>query len=121
MGGAEWISDCGKARLILGDCLERLRELPDCSVDSVVTDPPAGIGFMGKDWDKDKGGRDNWIKWMAEIAAECLRVLKPGGHALVWSAYKPLDSHRLGGCWVPATGPDCSLFRERVSQEHEYQ
>ena len=100
MGGAEWISDCGKARLIHGDCLERLRELPDCSVDSVVTDPPAGIGFMGKDWDKDKGGRDNWIKWMAEIAAECLRVLKPGGHALVWSI--PRTSHWTATAWEDA-------------------
>lgn len=47
----EWSSDCGKARLILGDCLDRLRELPDCSVDAVVTDPPYGLAFMGKRWD----------------------------------------------------------------------
>lgn len=37
--------------LCLGDCLETLRTLPDCSVDSVVTDPPYGIRFMGKSWD----------------------------------------------------------------------
>lgn len=37
--------------LMLGDCLERMRELPDNSVDSVVTDPPYGIRFMGKAWD----------------------------------------------------------------------
>ena len=34
-----------------GDCLDVLRSLPDCSVDSVVTDPPYGLEFMGKDWD----------------------------------------------------------------------
>lgn len=45
----------------LGDCLEWLRTLPSDSVDALVTDPPAGIGFMGKAWDSDKGGRDNWI------------------------------------------------------------
>jgi site-specific DNA-methyltransferase (adenine-specific) len=45
--------------LYLGDCLEKLKELQNNSVDSVVTDPPAGIGFMGKAWDKDKGGRDH--------------------------------------------------------------
>ena len=37
-----------------GDCLDVLRSLPDCSVDSVVTDPPYGLGFMGKEWDSGK-------------------------------------------------------------------
>jgi hypothetical protein len=68
-----------------GDCLAVLRSLPECSVDAVVTDPPAGIAFMGKAWDKDKGGRAQWVAWMTEVAAECLRVIKPGGHALVWA------------------------------------
>ncbi len=40
-----------------GDALDFLRSLPDRSADSMVTDPPAGIGFMGREWDKDKGGR----------------------------------------------------------------
>jgi hypothetical protein len=57
----------------------------------VVTDPPAGISFMNKSWDSDKGGRDQWIKWMSTVMAECLRVLKPGGHALVWAI--PRTSH----------------------------
>jgi DNA modification methylase len=68
-----------------GDCLAWLRTLPSESVDSVVTDPPAGIGFMGKAWDHHKGGRAEWVAWLASVMAECLRVLKPGGHALVWS------------------------------------
>lgn len=38
--------------LLHGDCLEKLKELPDNSVDSIVTDPPYGIGFMNKEWDK---------------------------------------------------------------------
>ena len=38
-------------KIILGDCLEKLKELPDNSIDSIVTDPPYGIGFMGKEWD----------------------------------------------------------------------
>jgi len=74
-----------------GDCLDVLRTLPDASVDSVVTDPPAGIAFMGKAWDEDKGGRRQWIAWLAEVMAEALRVLKPGGHALVWAL--PRTSH----------------------------
>ena len=61
------------------------------SIDSMVTDPPAGISFMGKDWDKDRGGRDGWILWISEIFAECLRVLKPGAHGLVWAL--PRTSH----------------------------
>jgi hypothetical protein len=77
--------------VIHGDCLEVLRSMPANSVDSVVTDPPAGIGFMNKHWDIDKGGRDVWIAWLANIMRECLRVVKPGGHAFVWSL--PRTSH----------------------------
>lgn len=87
-------------QLIQGDCLEVLKTLPADSVDSIVTDPPAGISFMGKEWDKDKGGRDAWIAWMTEIAKECLRVIKPGGHALVWAI--PRTSHWTGTAWEQA-------------------
>lgn len=80
-----------KYTLYNDDCLEVLKTLPDNFVDSIVTDPPAGIGFMNKSWDSDKGGRDNWISWMTEIACECIRILKPGGHALVWAI--PKTSH----------------------------
>ena len=38
-------------RLIQGDCIEKLREIPDNSIDAIVTDPPYGLEFMGKDWD----------------------------------------------------------------------
>lgn len=86
--------------LYLGDCVEVLRSLPDASVDAIVTDPPAGIAFMGKSWDTDKGGRDAWIAWLAEVAAECLRVVKPGGHALVWAL--PRTSHWTGMAWENA-------------------
>lgn len=75
----------------LGDCLEVLRILPDASVDSLVTDPPAGISFMGKDWDGDKGGRAEWVAWMSDVMRECLRVMKPGAHGLIWAL--PRTSH----------------------------
>lgn len=80
-----------KFKLYSGDCLEVLKTLVDNSVDSVVTDPPAGISFMGKEWDHHKGGRNEWVKWMSDVMSECLRVLKPGGHALVWAI--PRTSH----------------------------
>lgn len=78
-------------KLWLGDCLAVLPTLEAGSVDAIVTDPPAGISFMGKSWDSDKGGREQWIAWFTGIMAECLRVLKPGGHAFVWAL--PRTSH----------------------------
>jgi DNA modification methylase len=74
-----------------GDCLEKMKDLESDSIDSLVTDPPAGISFMGKAWDGDKGGRDQWVSWMTEVMQECLRVLKPGAHGLVWAL--PRTSH----------------------------
>lgn len=84
MDGDRW-------RIIHADALDALRAMGDESVDAVVTDPPAGISFMGKEWDGSRGGRDQWIAWLAEILAECLRVAKPGAHALVWAI--PRTSH----------------------------
>ena len=68
-----------KVTLLTGDCIKRLKGLKDNSVDSVVTDPPYEIGFMGKGWD-DSGIANNPKLWK-----EVLRVLKPGGHLLSFS------------------------------------
>lgn len=103
----------------VGDCLETLKTLPDCSVDSVITDPPYGLsqhkpqqvidcltawlkgeeykpngsGFMGKSWDA-------WVPSPA-VWRECLRVLKPGGHMLAFAGTRSMDlmsmSVRLAG------------------------
>lgn len=73
--------------LRLGDCLEVLRGLEADSIDSMVTDPPAGISFMGKEWDKS----DGFIPFMTDVMKESLRVLKPGAHAFVWAI--PRTSH----------------------------
>lgn len=75
----------------LGDSLEILKTLPSNSVDSLITDPPAGIGLCNLEWDKDKGGKDEWIKWLASIMRECHRVLRPGAHGFVWAI--PRTSH----------------------------
>lgn len=77
-----------------GDSRELLKQLPDNSIDCVITDPPAGIGFMGKAFDSDRGGRDKWISWLTEILAECYRVTKPGGRMLCWSI--PRTMHWTG-------------------------
>ena len=63
-------------KVIQGDCLEELKNLEENSIDSIVTDPPYELGFMGKSWD-NTGIANNPKMW-----AECLRVLKPGGYLL---------------------------------------
>jgi site-specific DNA-methyltransferase (adenine-specific) len=68
-----------------GDCLEVLRTMPDASVDAVVTDPPYGLALMGKRWDYDVPSVEIW--------AECLRVLKPGGHLLAFAGTR--TQHRM--------------------------
>ena len=72
-------------RIINGDCLDVLKELEDNSVDSIVTDPPYGLSFMGKRWDYDVPNVDIW--------KECLRVLKPGGHLLRFAGTR--TQHRM--------------------------
>lgn len=62
----------------LGSNLDILPTLPDNSVDSIVTDPPYELGFMGKSWDS------SGIAYSTELWSECLRVLKPGGHLLAF-------------------------------------
>jgi hypothetical protein len=62
-----------------------LRTLPDNSVDSVVTDSPYGLAFMNKKWDYDVPSVEIW--------AECLRVLKPGGHLLAFAGTR--TQHRM--------------------------
>ncbi len=81
----------GQGWLYRGDCREVLASQPPNCIDAIVTDPPAGINFMDKRWDSDKGGRDEWIAWLQDVMGECLRVLKPGGHVLVWAI--PRTSH----------------------------
>lgn len=71
--------------LKVGDCVSVLRDMPADSVDSIVTDPPYGLGFMGKKWDVGVPAVD--------VFAECLRVLKPGGHLLAFGGSRTY--HRL--------------------------
>jgi DNA modification methylase len=69
------------------DCLEGLKQLPDNSVDSIVTDPPYELGFMGKAWDK------TGVAYNIELWKECLRVLKPGGYLLAFGGTRTY--HRM--------------------------
>lgn len=71
--------------LYAGDCLDTLRGMAESCVDSIVTDPPYGLAFMGKKWDYDVPSTEIW--------AECLRVLKPGGHLLAFAGTR--TQHRM--------------------------
>lgn len=68
-----------------GNCLDVLKTLPDNSADSIVTDPPYGLSFMGKKWDYDVPSQEIW--------EECLRVLKPGGYLLAFAGTR--TQHRM--------------------------
>jgi len=122
--------------IVVGDCLDTLRGMPDASVDAVVTDPPYGLGrepdprdvlrawldgeayqpggagFMGKAWDAFVPSPVVW--------SECHRVLKPGGHLLAFAGSRTYDwivlGVRLAGfevrdqlLWLYATGFPKSL------------
>ena len=102
-------------RLLLGDCIDKLKELDDNSIDSIVSDPPYGLSFMGKEWDKKKATTETksqvvkglgagmkmttladnieFEKWVTEWASECMRVLKPGGYMLAFGGSRMY--HRL--------------------------
>jgi hypothetical protein len=81
-------------KIVTGDCLDVLKRGRRNKIDAVVCDPPAGIEFMGKDWDSDRGGMEAWVEWLAERLRECRRVMKPGAHMLVWAL--PRTSHWTG-------------------------
>lgn len=70
-----------------GNCKELIKQLADNTIDAIVTDPPYELGFMGKKWDA------TGIAYDAELWAECLRVLKPGGHLLAFSGSRTY--HRM--------------------------
>ena len=67
-----------KYQILQGDNRETLKTIADNSIDAIVTDPPYGIDFLGKAWDANTGALETY--------QECLRVLKPGGHILAFSA-----------------------------------
>jgi DNA modification methylase len=62
-----------------------MKEMPDNSIDAIVTDPPYGLSFMGKKWDYDVPSQEIW--------EECLRVLKPGGYLLSFAGTR--TQHRM--------------------------
>ena len=73
--------------LINNDCIEAMKAMDDNSIDSIVTDPPYELGFMGKSWDA------TGIAFNVAVWSEALRVLKPGGHLIAFSGSRTY--HRM--------------------------
>jgi len=89
-------------QILCGDCREVMKTMPANSVDVIVTDPPYGLGFMGKDWDHGVPGAAFW--------SEMLRVLKPGGHLLAFGGSRTY--HRMA-CAIEDAGweiRDCIMW-----------
>jgi len=74
-------------KLINSDCIAAMTEMHSNSVDSIVTDPPYELGFMGKSWDS------SGVAFNVEVWKEALRVLKPGGHLIAFSGSRTY--HRM--------------------------
>lgn len=96
----------------VGDCLGVMRTMPDRSLDALVTDPPYGIGFMGRAWDKALPDPAIW--------REALRVVKPGAHGIVFGGTRVY--HRLG-CHIEDAGweiRDCGswLYGQGFPKSH---
>lgn len=83
-----------KVRLIRGDATKTW-PVEDNSVDSVVTDPPYGISFMGRKWD-DKGGPESYQAWTTLWAREAYRTLKPGGFLLAFGGTRTYHRMAVG-------------------------
>lgn len=81
--------------ILRGDCRERLKEVPDGTIDAIVTDPPYELGFMGKRWDS------SGVAYDVATWRECLRVLKPGGHLLAFGGSRTY--HRIA-CAIEDAG-----------------
>ncbi len=97
--------------VIVGDCVEVMRGMAEASVSAIVTDPPYLIGFMGREFDQQKGAHLSpraAQAWHKVWACEALRVLKPGGYLLAFGGTR--TAHRLA-CAVEDAGFE---IRDRI-------
>jgi len=100
-----------KNTIIQGDCLEIMKKIPDNSIDTIITDPPYGLAFMGKDWDSfNTKGRNEYYEFSFNWAKEALRIAKPGATLLCFGS--PRTYHRLT-CAIEDAGwiiKDCIMW-----------
>jgi len=80
-------------KIIQGDSLEIMKEIPDNSIDTIITDPPYGLSFMGKEWDNFGTDLQKYQEWTRQWAKEALRIAKPGATLLCFGGTRTW--HRL--------------------------
>ena len=80
-------------KIIHGDCLDVMADMPECSVDTIITDPPYGLNFMSKNWDMQVPGPEYW--------QAALRVAKPGAIMMAFGGTRTF--HRLA-CAIEDAG-----------------
>lgn len=82
-------------KLYHGNMLDMLSVIPPHSVDSIVTDPPYELNFMGKGWD------NSGIAFQTNTWKQCYEVLKPGGYLLAFGGSRTF--HRIA-CAIEDAG-----------------
>lgn len=97
----------GRVREVVNaDCMDAMRTMSDCTFDAVVTDPPYGLGFMGKEWDTFARMQE----WFTPVFSEILRVSKPGAFLLCFGGTRTF--HRMA-CAIEDAGweiRDCIMW-----------
>ena len=110
----------GRGRLYAADCIEVMGSLPESRVSVIVTDPPYGLSFMGREWDDLGRSAMQQVEWHRRWAEQAYRVLKPGGHLLAFGGTRTAQYLALGLefagfeirdtlCWLYGSGFPKSL------------
>lgn len=98
--------------IVLGDCIEGMRQLPDGSVNLIIADPPYNLSKDFGQW-KEKQQKDKWLPWSKEWLTEANRVLAPGGSIFVYGIH-----HHL--CWIQCFMFDLGLsYRRQIIWYYE--
>lgn len=93
-------------RVIVGDCIEGMREMPDACVDLIIADPPYNLDKDFGAW-KETEQKDRWLPWSRQWLAECDRVMKPGASIFIYGIH-----HHL--CWI-----QCHLYEMGLSYRRQ--
>jgi DNA modification methylase len=120
-------SELGMNKVICGDCIEVMKGMEACSVDVIVSDPPYGLAFMGKDW--DSFNPKEFQKFSHDWGFEAFRILKLGGYVLAFSGTRTYHRMVCGledagftikdmMCWMYGSGFPKSLSIPQSIDKH---